>query len=112
VPAEAIRLQRRLGARDRWFIALVTFALLAGAVSALVVSREGGRSTAEGDARCVAVVRASWMGGATFRHCGADAVTFCRRPGQDAESLAECRRLGLPARAINLKPALGRSPPL
>ena len=94
MPAEAIRLQRRLGARDRWFIGLLALAMLIGTASALVISHERG-SSSDG-ARSVEYIRASWMGGATFTYCGDEAAAYCRQAANsDAEIAAECRRAGL-----------------
>ena len=105
MPAEAVRLQRRLGTRDRWFIAILAAATLIGAIATVAAGRMGGTSATASGAGCVSVSRASWMGSATLRYCGADAVAYCRTSGigQSAvghpESLARCRRAGLlPAR--------------
>jgi hypothetical protein len=96
MPAEAIRLQRRLGTRDRWFIALLLLAVLLGSASAVAVSRLSS-SDASADAGCVSITRASWMGAATFRACGAEAVTFCRTSARgDEEIAAKCAEAGLP----------------
>jgi hypothetical protein len=101
MPAEAIRLQRRLGARDRWFIALLAGAILIGTFATIVIGRVGTDSPAKVGSGCVALSRASWMGSATIRYCGADAVTYCResQPGQSAaghaESVARCRAAGI-----------------
>ena len=96
MPAEAIRLQRRLGARDRWFLILLAIAVLAGTAAALAVERFSS-SGASADAGCVSVTRASWMGAATFKACGADAAAFCRRSADGDEEIAvKCREAGLP----------------
>jgi hypothetical protein len=98
MPAEVIRLQRRLGARDRWFLILLTLAVLVGTAAALAVDRASS-SDASADAGCVSVTRASWMGAATFKACGADAVAFCRRSGGgDEEITAKCEEQGLATR--------------
>lgn len=101
MPAEAIRLQRRLAPRDRWFIAILVAATLIGGVLAAVADGIGGGSSAASGAGCVTVTRASWMGSATLSYCGADAVTYCRKTGigqfaaGHPESIAACRRAGL-----------------
>jgi hypothetical protein len=101
VPAEAIRLQRRLGARDRLFIAILAAATLIGAIAAIAIGRSGDDSPAASATGCVKVTRASWMGSATLSYCGADAVTYCRKTGigqfatGHAESVARCRAAGL-----------------
>jgi hypothetical protein len=101
VPAEAIRLQRRLGARDRWFIAILVAATLIATVATIMAGRVGGDSTPASRAGCVSVTRASWMGSATLSYCGAEAVSYCRKTGigqfaaGHAESVARCREAGL-----------------
>jgi hypothetical protein len=101
MPAEAIRLQRRLASRDRWFIAILIAAALVGGVAAIVAGRIGGGSSAARAAGCVSVTRASWMGSATLSYCGADAVAYCRKTGigqfaaGHPESIAACRRAGI-----------------
>jgi hypothetical protein len=69
---------------------------------AIIVGRVGGDSgTAAAGARCVAVSRASWMGNATLRYCGDEAVAYCRGTGigqfasGHPESVAACREAGL-----------------
>ncbi|MDX6618676.1 MAG: hypothetical protein QOK36_1062 [Gaiellales bacterium] len=99
MPAEAIRLRRRLGARDRLFIAILVAAALIGTIAAVVAAR-GGDSAAAGR-RCISITRASWMGSATLSYCGADAVAYCSktRIGQFAaghpESIERCRAAGI-----------------
>jgi hypothetical protein len=101
VPADAIRLQRRLAARDRWFITILVAATLIATVAAIVAGGVGGDSTAASRAGCVRVTRASWMGSATLSYCGVDAVGYCRKTGigqfaaGHAECLARCREAGL-----------------
>ena len=101
MPAEAIRLQRRLGARDRWFITILVAATLIATIATIAIGRVGDDSPAASGAGCVSVDRASWMGQATLSYCGADAVTFCRKTGigqfatGHAESVARCRKAGL-----------------
>jgi len=101
VPAEAVRFQRRLGARDRWFIALLAGGAVLASVIAIVVGHAGGDAGTAAGARCVAVSRASWMGNATLRYCGDDAVAYCRGTGigqfaaGHPESVAACREAGL-----------------
>jgi hypothetical protein len=100
VPAEAVRLQHRLGGRDRWFIAILVAATLVGAIATFAIERMSDSTAATG-AGCISVSRASWMGNATLRYCGADAVTYCRKTGigqfaaGHAESIARCREAGL-----------------
>jgi hypothetical protein len=101
VPAETIRLQRRLGARDRWFIAILVAATLVATVATVAAGRVGDNPAAASRTGCVSVTRASWMGSATLSYCGAEAVGYCRRTGigqfaaGHAESIARCREAGL-----------------
>ncbi len=101
MPAEAIRLQRRLGARDRWFIALLAAAALLATVATIAIGRLGGDVGTASGSGCVTVTRASWMGSATLRYCGPGAVAYCRGTGigqfaaGHPESIAACRRAGL-----------------
>ncbi|MDX6438212.1 MAG: hypothetical protein QOF45_795 [Gaiellaceae bacterium] len=102
MPAEAIRFQRRLGARDRWLIALLVGGMVLATVITLIVGRVGDDSTTTGSgAGCVSVSRASWMGNATLRYCGDEAVAYCRKTGigqfaaGHPESVAACRKAGL-----------------
>jgi hypothetical protein len=101
VPAEAIRLQRRLSARDRWFIVILVAATLGATVATVVVGRFGDASAAASRTGCVSITRASWMGSATLRYCGADAVSYCRKTGVGQfaaghpESITRCREAGL-----------------
>ncbi len=97
MPAESERLRRRIGARDRLFLGLVAAALLAGIVVAVLASRHGGG--AGGGADCVSYSHPNFTGGATYRYCGADAASFCRRfAGDDRRVVAQCARLSLPMR--------------
>jgi hypothetical protein len=101
VPAEAIRLQRRLGTRDRWFLAIIVVATLLGAAGAILAAQAGGGTPDARRAGCVSVTRASWTGSATLSYCGADAVAYCHKTGigqfaaGHAQSIAACRRAKL-----------------
>jgi hypothetical protein len=101
VPTEAIRLHRRLGTRDRWFLAILVSATLIGALATIVAAQASGGSSDARRAGCVSVTRASWTGSATLSYCGADAVAYCRTTGigqfaaGHAESIAACRRAKL-----------------
>lgn len=91
MPAESIRFHRRIRPRDRWFVALVACATLVGTPTAVLLSSE---SSGAG-AGCVTTIRASVMGGATFKYCGADAVAFCRQSGAgDKGTASQCEALG------------------
>lgn len=94
MPAETERLRRGITGRDRWFLVVLAAAALVGAPSAVLLSASG--STQTTDAGCVATVRASIMGAATTRYCGADAVTACRELARQDEGLAaQCDRTGV-----------------
>jgi hypothetical protein len=87
-----MRFRRRIGARDRLFLALfVVLALVATGVTLLLRDRLAQPAVGS---RCITVVRASFMGGASFKYCGTDAVAFCRRSAATAHDVAmQCRRL-------------------
>jgi hypothetical protein len=101
MPAEAARLGRRLSPRDRWFLGLLVALCLLGAAAAVAAGRFGGGAADAAPGGCVVVSRASWMGSATLRYCGAEARAYCRevRAGQYAAghraSLEACRKAGL-----------------
>lgn len=101
MPAEAKRFQQRIGARDRWFLALLASALLIGGVAAVLLSD---RPAPTVGASCVSTNRPGFTGAATYTYCGREARTFCRRSAAgDADVAAQCRRLGIrPARGQSL----------
>lgn len=93
MPAETKRLQRRITPRDRWFVAVLACAALVGTPAAVLLSAHSARPGA--DAGCVTTVRASIMGGATYKYCGASAVTACRQFASEDKTLAaRCEALG------------------
>ena len=94
MPVESERLQRRITGRDRWFLALLAALALAGTLSAVLLLPHG--SSPSTDARCVTMLRASIMGGATYKFCGANSVTACRTFANEDKALAaRCEQLGL-----------------
>jgi hypothetical protein len=94
VPAESERLQRRITRRDRWFLTVLALLALVGTPSAVLLLPHGSRPST--DARCVTTMRASIMGAATYKYCGANAVAACRRFATDDKALAsQCEKLGL-----------------
>jgi hypothetical protein len=94
VPAESERLQRRITGRDRWFLALLALLVLVGTPSAVILLPHG--SDPSTDAGCVTTMRASIMGGGTYKYCGANAVAACHRFAVEDEALAaRCEELGL-----------------
>ena len=93
MPAEAARFTRRIGRRDRRFLAALAGVGAAGIAFGAGFVAHGGASTPRSD--CVAFDQAGVMGGGTWRFCGADAVVFCRRHATESRTLADrCRRLG------------------
>jgi hypothetical protein len=93
VPAESSRLRRRLGARERLFIAAIACAVVAAVPIGIVVAHQGSGGPPR---HCVTELRASIMGGATFTFCGKAANRECVRAAAKIASLAaQCRRLGI-----------------
>jgi hypothetical protein len=93
VPAEAARFTRRIGRRDRRFLAALAGVGAAGVAFGAGFVAHGGASTPRSD--CIAFDQAGVMGGGTWRFCGSNAVTFCRQHATESSSLADrCRRLG------------------
>ena len=92
MPAEAHRLQRRVGARDRrFFAALACAAAIGTGIGAVAFSHGSDSHTA---LRCVTRNAAGVMGGGTWRYCGVEAVAFCRAHSTEQRSLAvQCARL-------------------
>ena len=91
MPAETQRLQRRLGTRDRVFLALFGVAAVAGSTVAIVMADPGGITLKAG---CVSQTQAYTMGAATGQYCGTYAVTFCAKAAATDKSVAaQCARL-------------------
>jgi peptidoglycan/LPS O-acetylase OafA/YrhL len=94
MPAEAARLQRTVGSRDRRLIVAAACAVLAAGPAALVVS---GRAHTNPAVRCISTLRAGFMGGATATYCGARAANACHSLAKSDLQLADaCRREGIP----------------
>lgn len=97
MPAEATRLGRRITGRDRWFLAALVAAALAGAPVAFLAG--AGDPPPRAGPGCVSVTGASIMGAATTVYCGDDATAACRRLAPTAAAVAaQCDRLSRPAR--------------
>ena len=97
MPADSERLQRRITGRDRRFLALLALLALAGTPGAVLLLPQGTRPSR--DARCVTTMRASIIGGATYKYCGADAAAACQQSATDDKGLAaRCEKLGLTRR--------------
>lgn len=93
MPAEAARLRRRVGPRDRCVLALIV--LLAGASipGAALLHAAGGGSVA-GAPGCVRFDQAGVLGGGTWRLCGTRTVAFCHAHAErSGELAARCARL-------------------
>lgn len=92
MPAEAQRLERRLGKRDVRFLAALGCAAVVATVGGVLVSA-GGSHTATGPT-CVIVPDAGVMGGGDWHYCGDAAAAYCREHGGESASLDEqCDRL-------------------
>jgi hypothetical protein len=74
MPAEAQRLERRLGRRDRLIIATILTATGITTAASIFVH---GNKPQRGSAMCVTYDDAGVMGGGTWHLCGTDAVRFC-----------------------------------
>ena len=97
MPAESERLQRRITRRDRWFLALLALLALIGTPSALLLRLHDSHPNT--NVRCVTTIRASIIGGATYKYCGADAVAACRQfATEDKAFAAQCEQLALTRR--------------
>jgi hypothetical protein len=93
VPAEAARLNRRIGQRDRRFLAALAGAGAASAAFATFFVLHGAAATTRSD--CITFDQAGVMGGGTWHFCGADAISFCRRHSAESSTLTDrCRLLG------------------
>ncbi len=92
MPAEASRLERPVGARDRRLLAALGSAAVAGIVAAAVLAAGHGRqATREG---CITFDQPGVMGGGTWHFCGGSAVAFCRAHAAENTRLAAgCARL-------------------
>ena len=92
MPAESQRLRRRISRRDRLFLALLALLAIAGTPGAVLLLPTGPPSRP--DSRCVTTVRASIVGGATYRYCGASAAVACRQYATgDKAFAAQCQKL-------------------
>jgi hypothetical protein len=93
MPAEAARLKRRIGHRDRRFFAAIACATLVGTPAIVLASHHGGSQASHQDATCIEADHAGVLGGGTYHYCGADAVAFCRRFADDDSVAAKCEAL-------------------
>ena len=89
MPAEAHRLERRLGRRDRLIIATILTVTAIAVVGSLFVHEE---NPGRGSTQCVTYNDAGVMGGGTWRLCGTDAIRFCKQQPK-VNAAARCATL-------------------
>lgn len=90
MPAESARLLRRIGRRDRWFVAIIAGGALAATPAAILLSDSGAPGSA--GAGCVSAIVPGFMGGETHVYCGAEARAFCRSEvARGGETATACR---------------------
>ena len=95
MPAEAARLERRIGRRDRRFFAVLACAAVIGAPAIVLAARHAAASPAtRPDVACIDAPHAGVLGGGAYHYCGADAIEFCRRFAADDTVTARCEELG------------------
>jgi len=94
MPAEAARLQRRIGRRDRRFFAVLACAAAIAAPAIALAARHDSAPASHVDASCIDVPHAGVLGGGAYHYCGADAIEFCRRFAADDAVSAKCDALG------------------
>ena len=93
MPAEAVRLTRRIGYRDRRFFAVLACAAVIGTPTVVLVARHDGVQASPEKATCIEAAHAGVLGGGTYHYCGADAVAFCRRFSVEESIAAKCEVL-------------------
>jgi len=94
VPTESERLRRRISKRDKWFLGLIAGAALVGTPSAVLVLQAS--SHPHTDPHCVTTLRASIMGGATYKYCGKNAIAACKQfAAHDTGLAVQCEKRGL-----------------
>jgi hypothetical protein len=93
VPAEAARLKRRVGRRDRRFFAALACAAVVATPAIVLAARHETKPSPREGAACIDVAHAGVLGGGTYHYCGADAVDFCRRFAGDAGVTVQCEAL-------------------
>lgn len=93
VEGHAQRLAASLRPRDKYFLAVMAFAVALGI--GLGAYAYASRAPAPSNKGCVVVTVASSLGGTTLRNCGSAARRFCRVEGKrDGVIAAECRQQG------------------
>ena len=95
MPAEAARLERRIGRRDRRFFAVLACAAVIGAPAIALFARHDTASPASrSGAVCIDAPHAGVLGGGAYHYCGADVIEFCRRFAADDVVAVKCAELG------------------
>ena len=93
-----MRLERRIGRRDRAFLAGLACAALLAVPAFVLLSRDDARPSSQTGAGCIEAAHAGVLGGGTYRFCGSDAESFCARFAPAEAAIAgKCARLGLAA---------------
>jgi hypothetical protein len=97
VPVEGqwSRVNNPLPARDRRVLTISACVLVLVVVGAIVAYLA---QPSQSNAGCIRVTIPSTMGGATQRHCGADAKRFCLEGSTLATAVEQCRALGYSVR--------------
>ena len=94
MPAEAARLKRQVGRRDRRFFAALACAAVVATPAIILAGRHETTPSSREGAACIDVAHAGVLGGGTYHYCGADAVEFCRRFAGDSGVTAQCEAFG------------------
>jgi hypothetical protein len=94
VPAEAARLKRQVGRRDRRFLAALACAAVVATPAIILAGRHETTPSSREGAACIEVAHAGVLGGGTYHYCGSEAVEFCRRFAGDAAVTAQCAAFG------------------
>jgi hypothetical protein len=94
MPAEAARLKRQVGRRDRRFFAALACAAVVATPAIIFAGRHETTPSSREGAACVDVAHAGVLGGGRYHYCGADAVEFCRRFAGDSGVTAQCEAFG------------------
>lgn len=98
MPAEAIRLERRISRRDRAFLAGLACAGVLAVPAFVLLGRDDTRPSSQTGAGCIEAAHAGVLGGGTYRYCGSDAKSFCARFAPAEAAIAgKCAGLGLAA---------------
>ena len=93
-----MRLERRIGRRDRAFLAALAGAALLSVPAFVLFGRDGTPPASQTGAGCIEAAHAGVLGGGTYRYCGGDAKSFCARfAPAETEIAGKCARLGLVA---------------